>query len=77
MAFLPWNAGALYMSSQLGVPIKDFVPFIFFNIIVIVVDLIFGFFGIGAKRYTPEEMAEFAREEAAQTAAAQTAVQTE
>ena len=77
VAFLPWNAGALYMSSQLGVPIKDFVPFIFFNIIVIVVDLIFGFFGIGAKRYTPVEMAEFAREEAAQTAAAQTAVQTE
>lgn len=29
------------------------------------VDLIFGIFGIGAAKYTPEEMAQFAAEEAA------------
>lgn len=64
VVFLPWNAGALYMSAQLGVPIREFVPYIFFNIILFVVNVIFGVFGIDAKKYTPEEMAQFAQEEA-------------
>ena len=65
VVFLPWNAGALYMSAQLGVPIREFVPYIFFNIILFAVNILFGFFGIDAKKYTPEEMEQFAGEEAA------------
>ena len=65
VVFLPWNIGAQYMSSQTGVAIKDFAPFAFFPILIMLVDLIFGIFGIGAAKYTPEEMAQFAAEEAA------------
>jgi NhaC family Na+:H+ antiporter len=66
VTFIPWNAGALYMSSQLGVPIKEYIPFVFFTIFLLVIDVIFGIFGWDAKKYTPEEMAAFAAEETAE-----------
>ena len=50
VVFLPWNIGAQYMSSQTGVAIKDFAPFAFFPILIMLVDLIFGIFGIGAAK---------------------------
>lgn len=58
------------MSTQLGVPIKDFIPYIFFSIFLIVLDVLFGVLGINVKRYTPEEMAAFEKEEAAEITAA-------
>ncbi len=67
--FLPWNAGGMYMMAQLGVPIREYAPFVFFNIIVMVLDVIFGVLGIGARKYTPEEMERFAGEAAGQDAA--------
>ncbi len=70
VAFIPWNVGAIYMSTQLGVPIKDFIPYIFFSIFLIVLDVLFGVLGINVKRYTPEEMAAFEKEEAAEITAA-------
>lgn len=57
------------MSTQLGVPIKDFIPYIFFSIFLIVIDVLFGVLGINVKKYTPEEMAAFAKEEEAEAAA--------
>ena len=61
--FLPWNIGCQYMMAQTGVSVKEFAPFLFFNMLIIVFDLVFGIFGIGAKKYTKEEMAAFAAEE--------------
>ena len=65
VAFLPWNVGCQYMATQTGVDVGAFAPFVFFNILVIIFDLIFGFFNIKPKKYTAEEMKAFAEEEAA------------
>ena len=67
--FLPWNIGCQYMQSQTGVSVKEFAPFAFFPILLIVVDLLFGFLGINQHKYSAEEMEQFAKEEEAEAAA--------
>ena len=68
VAFLPWNVGCQYMATQTGVEVGVFAPFVFFNILVIAIDFIFGFFDIKPKKYTEEEMKQFAMEEDAAAA---------
>lgn len=63
--FIPFNIGAIFVSSTLGVPILAVLPFAFFHIILMALDVIVGVLGVSTPRYTPAEMAELEREEAA------------
>ncbi|SJZ51738.1 Na+/H+ antiporter NhaC [Selenihalanaerobacter shriftii] len=43
---IPWTAGGAYMAATLGVDTFAYVPYAFFNLIVPVISMIYGFMGI-------------------------------
>lgn len=67
--FIPFNIGAIFVSSTLGVPILAVLPFAFFHIILMILDVVVGVLGVNMPKYTAEEMAEMEKQEQAALAA--------
>lgn len=70
VAFVPWNIGAIFIATNLGVPIVSVMPWIFFSLFLFAADIIFGLFDINITRYSDEEWAKIQEEEAASVLAA-------
>ncbi|MDU5595839.1 Na+/H+ antiporter NhaC family protein, partial [Peptoniphilus rhinitidis] len=49
-AMIPWNTCGVYMSSVLGVATKAYIPFLFFNLLMPIVQIIVA--GIDSKKFT-------------------------
>ncbi len=68
VVFVPWNIGAIYMATTLGVPILQIMPWVLFSLFLFAADIIFGLFNINITKYNDEEWAQLQAEEAAATA---------
>ncbi len=56
--FIPFNIGAIFVASTLGVPILAVLPFALFHIIVMALDLIYGLVGFSMTKYSDEQWKE-------------------
>ncbi|WJD83577.1 Na+/H+ antiporter NhaC family protein [Priestia megaterium] len=52
---VPWSLNGTFLAATLGLPIFTIIPFMFFNFILIVLELISGYTGLGMTKYTDEE----------------------
>lgn len=59
---IPWAAAAAYMSSTLGVPTLEYLPWAVLNYMGIVFAIIFAFTGIGIAKLTKEEQAMYEKD---------------
>lgn len=69
---VPWNTCGATQASVLGVATMTYLPYAFFNIISPFMTIIFGYLNIKIRRYTPEEMEEFKKEEQEEAASVPT-----
>jgi NhaC family Na+:H+ antiporter len=72
--FIPYNIGAIFVASTLGVPILAVLPFALFHIIVMGLDVVYGLVGFSMPKYTDEEWKDLQANEAALTAEKSTAI---
>jgi NhaC family Na+:H+ antiporter len=54
---IPWNSGAVFVSSTLGVPTIAYAPFAFSNWLAPLIDLLWGFLGWFTPKAREEEIA--------------------
>ncbi len=55
---IPWSAAGAYMTSTLGVPTLEYLPWAIFNYSGIIIALILGFTGFGIKKISDEKKEE-------------------
>ncbi|SBV98754.1 putative Malate-2H(+)/Na(+)-lactate antiporter [uncultured Eubacteriales bacterium] len=60
--FVPWNVGAVFVASTLGVNIFSAMPFAFASTLTLVINLIFALSGWTMTKYTQAELGQLARE---------------
>lgn len=65
-AFVPWGLAGVFVAATFDIDIVTTIPYTFFNIVASVLCLVYGYTGFTMTKYTPEEMAQLAQEEAAQ-----------
>ena len=53
---IPWNSCGAYMSATLGIATLAYLPYCFFNLINVLVSLIYAVIGFQIKRLKPEEI---------------------
>ncbi|SJZ68862.1 Na+/H+ antiporter NhaC [Selenihalanaerobacter shriftii] len=53
---IPWTAGGAYMAATLGVDTLAYVPYCFFNLLVPIVSMLYGFMGITITKLDDEQM---------------------
>ncbi|ARJ39004.1 Na+/H+ antiporter NhaC [Sporosarcina sp. P21c] len=54
-AMVPWSDGGVFMAAALGVSTMSYLPFLWFNFLVIIISLIYGFTGKFIWRTQPGE----------------------
>ena len=55
---IPWNTCGAFQSNMLGVATGDYFFYCFFNLLSPIMTVIYGYFNIKIRKYTPEETAE-------------------
>ncbi len=55
---VPWNTCGAYQSHTLGVPTTDYLWYCFFNLLSPLTTMIYGFFNIKIRKFSPEEVAQ-------------------
>ncbi|HBR1084766.1 TPA: hypothetical protein L9L52_005247 [Klebsiella quasipneumoniae subsp. quasipneumoniae] len=55
---VPWSLNGTFIAATLGVPLIAIIPFMFFNITMIVLELVYGLCGISLTKYSDEEFEE-------------------
>lgn len=54
---IPWTAASAFVVGALGIPTLEYLPFVFLNLTIPAVSLLFAFFGIGIMRKVPADEA--------------------
>ena len=44
---VPWGVGGVFLTTTLGVPTVQYLPFVFFSLLCPVISVISGFTGVG------------------------------
>lgn len=52
---VPWSLNGTFIASTLGIPLSQMIPFMFFNLIVIALEIVCGLTGFGLSKYTEAE----------------------
>lgn len=66
-AMVPWSDGGVFMAAALGVSTMSYLPFLWFNFLVIIISLIYGFTGKFVWRTQPKETADTFEEQSNET----------
>lgn len=62
LAILPWSSNGIYMQSTLGVMAASYAPWAIVNYAVVLIGIVIATTGIGIRKLTDEEYAEYAKE---------------
>ena len=55
--FVPWGLAGVFVAGTFGINVVSIIPYSFFNIVAVILCLVYGYTGITMTKYTKEELA--------------------